>query len=76
MCVQPADRSDAVLIVWLVCSSVWDILVFGFTSYEVFWKSHSGWWFVFAILITYSESLLKALRKRFGIAQQGGNRIK
>jgi len=59
--------SDAVLILWIIIGAAWDVLVFTTTTYLVFWKGHSGWWYILAILLTYSESLFKVLRKRFGL---------
>jgi len=59
--------NDSVLIVWIIVSTVWDIIVFGFTAYLVFWKGHSGWWFIFAILLTSSTTLFKALKNRYKI---------
>jgi hypothetical protein len=60
---------DGVLITWAIISAVWDILVFGTAAYEIFQKDHSGWWFVFALLLTYNPSLYKALYKRFDITE-------
>lgn len=53
--------SPAVLIAWIVVSFLWDVAVFGFTAYEVFWHDHSGWWFVLALVLTYQPSLFAAL---------------
>jgi hypothetical protein len=59
--------TDYVLIVWLVLAALWDVLVFGMFSYLVFWCGHSGWWFVFALIITQSPTLFRALQKRYGL---------
>jgi hypothetical protein len=59
--------SDTLLIVWLIASVAWDFAVFAPCTYFVFVRHHSGWWFVFAIFLTYSPSLLAALKKRFQI---------
>ena len=67
-------RGDAVLIVWLILSALWDVAVIGCTGYLVFWRGHSGWWFVLAGMLTYTPTLFKALEKRFGIEKSdGGN---
>ena len=55
---------DRVLIVWIVCVLLWDIFLFGGTSYLVFYKGFSGWWFVLAVLCGESDTLMKALKKR------------
>lgn len=62
--------SDWLLATWLVCQTVWDTLVFGATGYLVFWRGHSGWWFVMAFVLTYSPGIYKALYKRFGVAEE------
>jgi len=61
--------SDAVLIVWLILSTVWDFMVVGATGYLVFWKDHSGAWFILAFILCASPTLFKALRKRFAIEE-------
>lgn len=64
-----AERSDALLITWLVLSFSWDAIVLALFFYQIFWKGHSGWWLLFAALLTYSPSLLKALKKRYGLQE-------
>lgn len=29
----------------------WTVLVFSVTTYLVFWKGHSGWWYLLALLL-------------------------
>lgn len=62
---ESKPKSDALLIVWLLSATLWDVLVFWVCCHQVFRNGHSGWWFLLAILLTYQESLFKALRKRF-----------
>ena len=64
---ETKEYSDAVLITWLILSAIWDFAVFGFCSYEVFWRSHVGAWFVFAIVLSFQPTLYEVLKKRFGI---------
>lgn len=42
---------DALLIIWLLVDLLWTAFLFGGTAYEVFWRGHSGWWFLLAILL-------------------------
>lgn len=58
---------DSVLVAWLVTQLVWDVFIWAGCSYVVFWRGRSGWWFLLAIAATYSEVLIKVLRKRYGI---------
>jgi hypothetical protein len=30
---------------------VWNLLMFGFFSYLVFWKGQSGWWYLFMLVL-------------------------
>jgi len=61
---------DAILIVWILSSFLWDVFVFAGIGYLVFWRGHSGWWFLFAALLTYTPNLFKALRKRFALPEE------
>ena len=61
--------SDGLLFGWLLLSVLWDFVVFGFVAYRVFWRGNSGLWFISACLLCESPTLLKALRKRFGIPE-------
>jgi hypothetical protein len=61
---------DWVLVVWLLLSVVWDVLVFGVVTYVVFWRDRSGLWFVLAFILTYTSTLYKVLRKRYGIPEE------
>lgn len=58
---------DWLLFAWFGVSVIWDIIVFSTCYDEVFLRGHSGWWFLFAILITYSPGPIKALYKRFDL---------
>lgn len=61
---------DGLLAFWIFCGLVWDVLCLGTCTYLVFWKGHSGWWFILAIMASCSYTLMKALQKRFGIEEQ------
>lgn len=60
-------ESDALLIAWIVLATLWDFACLGLCSYEVFWRSHSGWWFLLAIMLTMNPTLFDVLAKRFGV---------
>jgi len=60
---------DWVLVIWILTSALWDVLVFGTTTYLVFWKDHSGWWFVLAVALCCQVTLFKARRKRYGVPE-------
>lgn len=62
--------SDAVLIIWLIIAAIWDVAVIGITGYLVFWRGHSGWWFVVALILSSQPTLYRALRKRFDIPEE------
>ena len=64
-----SERSDALLITWVIVSTLWDFAMFGFVFYLIFWKGRSAGWLIFAALMTYSPSLFKALKKRFGLPE-------
>ncbi len=36
---------------YLLASLIWDLAVFGTCTYLVFWRDHSGWWYLLAILL-------------------------
>ncbi len=36
--------------VWITCI-IWNIIILAMTTYLVFWKNASGFWFVFAFLL-------------------------
>lgn len=59
---------DEVLIIWTICSFLWDILCLGFASNRVFYHGNSGWWFLLAIILSTS-GVYKALNKRFQIKE-------
>jgi hypothetical protein len=61
---------DALLAFWLLLDVLWDAVVLGFTAWMVFFRGHSGWWFLLAIICCSSTSLYKALRKRFEIPEE------
>jgi len=54
----------------MVLDLLWDAAVIGTLFYVVFWRGHSGWWFLLAIPLCGSTTLYKALRKRFQIAEE------
>lgn len=62
-------QKDWVLIVWVLTSTAWDFAVFGTSGYLIFYKGISGWWFLFALLISSNTTLFKVLRKRYGIEE-------
>lgn len=45
------SANTALLIAFLV-RTTWIVAVFGVTTYLVFWKDASGWWFLLAVLLT------------------------
>lgn len=58
---------DNVLALWLILGTIWDMVVFAACGYIVFWKNHSGWWFLFAVLLSYNPTLFEVLKKRFDV---------
>lgn len=58
------EKTDSVLIWWLILTFIWDVFLIAGTSYLVFWKGVSGWWFVLAIVIGLQPSLYKALNRK------------
>jgi len=52
---------------FLIYIILWDVGILVGTSYLVFAKGHSGWWFLLAIVIMYSSFK----PKHFGIEQIG-----
>lgn len=60
-------EKDWVLIVWTISLFAWDVLVFGTTTYLVFWKGESGWWFALAILLCMGTTYFDVMKKRYGI---------
>ena len=60
---------DAVLIVWLLISLAWDLIVWSFTAFIIFWRGRSAWWVVLAIALSSATSLFEALRKRFSVPE-------
>lgn len=44
------DEMRKAIIISIIIEFLWDSLVLGVTSYVVFWKGLSGWWFVLAII--------------------------
>lgn len=59
---------DILLALWLFADLIWSVFVMGATAYIVFWRGHSGLWFLVAVALCASETLYRALRKRFGLA--------
>jgi len=66
--IQTSSKSDAVLIVWVIVSLLWDVLVSGTIAYVVFWRGRSGWWFLLLIILCYNPTLYQGLAKRFGLS--------
>lgn len=62
--------SDALLGVWIFCSLIWDIICVGGCTYLVFWRGHSGWWYILALAVCDSSTMYKALRKRFQVSEE------
>lgn len=62
--------NDWLLLVWLLLSVLWDTVCIGVTGYLVFWRGHSGWWFVLALALCCNTTLLKVLRKRYGVPEE------
>lgn len=58
---------DWLLALWLLIDLAWTALVTCVIGYMVFFKEHSGWWLVLIPALCGSESLYKALRKRFEV---------
>jgi hypothetical protein len=61
---------DAILIIWLILATAFNFLVVGFTGYLVFWRDHSGWWFIVAITLCYQPTLIAVLKKKFEIEEE------
>lgn len=40
----------------LILAIIWNIFIIAGTSYIVFWKGESGWWFLLAILLMVAVS--------------------
>jgi hypothetical protein len=58
---------DWVLIAWILALALWDFAVWGTCAYVVFFKGHSGWWFVLAAVITSEFTIYDVLKKRYGL---------
>lgn len=59
--------SDIVLIVWFVGDVLVSLAIFAGCGYIVFWRGHSGWWFVPAFLLASffgGSGLYKRLSER------------
>lgn len=67
---RSAIMGDLILFAWLTLAVLWDIAIFGATGYLVFWRGHSGWWFVIATISCHHTSLYAALRERFGVPKE------
>lgn len=37
--------------VYVLCGFIWKMTVIGTCTYLVFWRDHSGWWYLLAILL-------------------------
>lgn len=48
-----------ILALWLFLSFSWDALVFGITTYLVFWQGHSGWWYLLATFLCLQTTVIK-----------------
>ena len=60
-------QKDWVLITWIICAFVWAIFLLAGTSYLVFFKGISEWWFLLAIFCAIQITLFKSLGKRYGV---------
>lgn len=70
------EISSAALIAWLVVDLLWGALMVCGCAWIVFWRGHSSWWFVPAILMASgcgAGRLYKALAKRYGVAETEGD---
>jgi hypothetical protein len=47
---------------YVVCSYLWATLVLGICTYLVFWKDHSGWWYVLAIFLCANSTASNAAK--------------
>ncbi len=63
-------KKDGVLVVWILCAFMWDIFLIGGTSYLVFYKGCSGWWFVLTVLLGSQFTLFDVLKERYGINEK------
>lgn len=65
------EKTDWILITWMVTSFALDVAILSATTYLVFWRGASGLWFVFAVLLLAANSptLVKVLKKRYGVAE-------
>ena len=63
-------EKDWVLVTWVIGQYLFDILLIVGTSYIVFWKNQSGWWFALAIILGASPSLYNVLEKRYQITDE------
>lgn len=60
--------SDSILIAWMLVNFAWTVLVVGTTTYLVFWKDHSGWWYLLALALIQSD-VYKAVKLRLEIPE-------
>lgn len=51
---------DLAATVYVLCSYGWCCLCLGVCTYLVFWRDHSGWWFLLAIFLSCNETAKNA----------------
>lgn len=56
------EENKNILITWVVLAFLWDFFLIGGVTYLVFWKGHSGWWFVLAIVLGLHTTLFDKLK--------------
>lgn len=57
-------KSDIAAAVYVATRFAWCVLVFGTCTYLVFWRDHSGWWFLLALLLCNGSTSNNAAKIR------------
>jgi len=60
-------EKDFVLITWILVNFFTDAMFVSGTSYIIFWKGFSGWWFLLTIVFCVKPTLFKVLAKRYKV---------
>lgn len=50
------NSAEVALLVAVFLKFVWTVTVISVTTYLVFWKGHSGWWYLLALILCGSGS--------------------